>query len=69
MESFKTSSQPERAQPSWSLPELAPPPKSQKLFSTFAEMESMIAILCAKFPKLDLELESMPPCLTVLVRL
>ena len=59
MESLRTSSQPECAQPSWSQPELAPPPTSQTLCSDFAEVEAMIANLRAEFPELDRELEAM----------
>ena len=68
MESLRTSSQPECAQPSWSQPELAPPPTSQTLCSDFAEVEAMIAILRAEFPELDRELEAMqlPPFQAVL---
>ena len=71
MESSKTLSQLERAPPSWSLSELAPPPTSQTLCSDFAEVEAMIANLRADFPELDMELESMqlPPFQAVLVSL
>ena len=71
MESYKILSQLERAPPSWSLSELAPPPPSQTLRSNFADMEAMIANLRADFPELDRELESMqlPPFQAVFVSL
>ena len=63
MESLRTSSQPECAQPSWSPQELAPPPTSQTLCSDFVEVEAMIESLRADYPELDRELEAMelPP--------